>query len=97
MTPSMRRCTPMFFRAEPREHGVALAGEVPLRIAALDLLDGDRALVLEVPLHQVVVELDGLLDQRVAPLGGLVGHCSGISFSVTVAPMSSASKKYAFI
>ena len=66
MTASMSRCTPMFLQGGAAEDGVALEADGALADRGADLVVGDRVRVLEVGLHQVVVELRGLLD-HVAP------------------------------
>jgi hypothetical protein len=53
---------------------------VPLRISAQDLVIV-RLLAFEIGFHRGVVLLDGGLDQRFAPLFGLVLESSGMSLT----------------
>ena len=87
MTALMSRWTPMFLRAEPQRTGLHSRAMVPLRIAAL-ICSLVTSRSPEVDLHQVVVELGGLLDHLAAPHLGVVGGSSGMSRSSTVSPFS---------
>ena len=67
----------MFLKAEPSSTGVIASASVPARSARRIISGVDRALVLEVGLHQLVVVLGDGVDQRVVRLVRSLGELGG--------------------